>query len=77
MSGFEKFAVVGAGNIGSVIVDELLKSSAVYSVVVLTRSVHGSLSLKEHHTNRNLAERYCGPAPTLVLPACHIRRNRL
>lgn len=42
MSGFTSFAVVGAGGIGSFIVEELLKlkaSNKIKNVTILTRSV--------------------------------------
>jgi pyrroline-5-carboxylate reductase len=42
MSGFKKFAIVGAGNIGGFIVEELLKQKAAGSVeeiIVVTRPV--------------------------------------
>ncbi len=42
MSGFKKFAVVGAGNVGSLVVEELLKqkaTGAVEEITVVTRPV--------------------------------------
>jgi saccharopine dehydrogenase-like NADP-dependent oxidoreductase len=42
MSGYTKFAVVGAGNIGNYIIQQLLKDKAggiINEVVVLTRQV--------------------------------------
>ncbi len=43
MSGFRKFAVVGAGNVGGFIVEELLKQNAAGSIdeiSIVSRPVH-------------------------------------
>lgn len=54
MSGYKNFAVLGAGNIGKFIIDELLRSKAagtISSVVIVSRSVSQKIMCPNNPSN--------------------------
>ncbi|KAI9437594.1 NAD-P-binding protein [Lactarius indigo] len=79
MSGFKKFAVVGAGNVGGFIVDELLKqkaAGAIEEIIIVTRPASKDKEQNKAYAARGVritvAEFTDVPALTTALAGAHV-----